>query len=151
MSKRLKVDFAGLELEHPVVAASAGATRDAEHCFRAQEAGFSAVILKSVQEEVVNRYNPLPRFALVKSGIPGYRAVSFFCYEQAGADAVELVPSCPSGTFMQSGAEFYPIASGVLKAVKARVPGCTSTYRPGPRSCTGVHAGTAVHGRRRRT
>ena len=83
MNSRLSVDFAGLSLEHPVVAASAGPTKDAEHCFRAQEAGFSAVILKSVQEEEINRYNPLPRFALVKSGVPGYSAASFFCYEQA--------------------------------------------------------------------
>jgi dihydroorotate dehydrogenase (fumarate) len=166
MSARLQVDFGGLTLPHPIVAASAGPTKDAEHCFRAQEAGFSAVVLKSVQEEVINRYNPLPRFALIKSGIPGYSAVSFFCYEQAfegdihdyaevirqtrqrvsipviasincieseswaayaeiveqaGAEAVEMVPSCPSGTFMLEGSEFYPIASAVLRAVKRTV------------------------------
>jgi len=165
MSKRLQVDFAGLKLDHPVVAASAGTTKDAEHSFRAQEAGFSAVVLKSVQEETVNRYNPLPRFAVIKSGIPGYNAISFLSYEQAfegdiddyaevvrktkhrvsipviasincieneswakyaeiveqaGADAVEMVPSCPAGIFMQKRLEFYPIASNVPKGVKAK-------------------------------
>jgi dihydroorotate dehydrogenase subfamily 1 len=166
MSKRLEVDFAGLKLVHPVVAASAGTTKDAEHSFRAQEAGFSAVVLKSVQEETVNRYNPLPRFAVVESGIPGYSATSFFCYEQAfegdiddyaetvrqtrqrvtvpviasincvkheswtkyaemveqaGADAVEMVPSCPVGTYVREGANFYTVASDVLKAVKGKI------------------------------
>jgi len=166
MSKRLQVDFAGLKLAHPLVAASAGTTKDAEHSFRAQEAGFSAVVLKSVQEELVNRYNPLPRFSIVKSGIPGYNSVSFLSYEQAfegdihdyaemvretrrrlsipviasincieyeswatyakiveqaGADAVEMVPSCPAGAFIRKGEEFTPIAANVLRAVKVKV------------------------------
>jgi dihydroorotate dehydrogenase (fumarate) len=166
MSIRLQVDFAGLKLEHPLVAASAGTTKDAEHCFRAQEAGFSAVILKSVQEELVNRYVPLPRFTVVNNGIPGYNSVSFFCYEQAfegdihdyaevvrqtkqrlsvpviasincveyeswatyaeiveqaGADAVEMVPSCPVSPYIRKGADFHQIATNVQKAVKDKI------------------------------
>lgn len=166
MSERLQVNFAGLKIEHPIIAASAGTTKDAERSFRAQEAGFSAVILKSVQEEVVNRYVPFPRFYIVKSGTPGYSSVSFLSYEQAyegdindyaetiaetkkrltipviasinctepdswykyaemveqaGADALEIVPSCPAGIFMRQAAEFYPIASEALKSVKKHV------------------------------
>jgi dihydroorotate dehydrogenase (fumarate) len=166
MSQRLQADFAGLKLEHPILAASAGTTRDAERCFRAEEAGFSAVILKSVQEELVNRYNPLPRFSIVDSGIPGFNSVSFLSYEQAfegdihdyaevvrqtrkrlsipviasincieneswanyaqivaqaGADAVEMVPSCPAGAFIREGAEFTPIATNVLRAVRGKI------------------------------
>lgn len=41
--------------------------------------------------------------------------------EQAGADAVEMVPSCPAGAFMQKGDEFCPIASNVLRVVKGKV------------------------------
>lgn len=166
MSGRLKTNFAGLELEHPIVAASAGTTKDAEHCFRAQEAGFSAVILKSVQQEAHNRYNPYPRFTIAKNGVPGYAATSFLCYEQAyegdiddyartireakrrldipviasinctspavweeyaracdeaGCDAMEIVPSCPAGIYMRTASEFYPIASETLKRVKRAI------------------------------
>ena len=163
MNEKLRVEFAGLKLKNPVIAASAGTTKDAEHAFRAEEAGCSAVILKSIQEEMVNRYNPFPRFTVIRNGIAGYNSVSFMSYEQsfegdieeyaemiyqtkrritvpviaslncvmektwakyaviveqAGADAIELVPSCPVGAFVRGGEDFYPIAENALKSVK---------------------------------
>lgn len=159
----LKIKFAGLKMKNPVIAASAGTTKDALHCLEAEKAGCGAVILKSIQEEQVNRYNPFPRMALVRNGIPGYQSVSFMTYEQAfegdinaycdeikktkdlvsipviaslncvkeeswaeyavkceeaGADALEIVPSCPVGEVVRNGAEFYPIAGQAVRSVK---------------------------------
>jgi len=166
---RLQVDFAGMKLKNPIIAASAGTTKDAEHAARAEEAGCAAVILKSIQEEDVNRYNPFPRFAVIRNGIGGYNAVSFMSYEQAfegdideyaeevrktketvsvpviaslncanqdtwakyavmvqeaGADGIEIVPSCPVGAFVREAEEFYPVAAKAVKSVKqvAKVP-----------------------------
>lgn len=162
----LSVEFAGLKLKNPLIAASAGTTKDAVHCKKAEDAGFSAVILKSIQEELVNRYNPFPRMAVVKNGIQGYQSTTFMSYEQAfeggiqeycdeikrtkdlvnipviaslecaneeswveyalkceaaGADAIEVTPSCPVGSFIRGAVELYPIASDALKNVKSAV------------------------------
>ena len=163
---RLNMEMAGLRLKNPIIAASAGTTKDAVHCLEAQKAGCGAVILKSIQEETVNRYNPFPRMALVRNGIPGYQSVSFMTYEQAfeggidkycdeikrakdmleipviaslncvnkktwadyairceeaGADALELVPSCPVGAVIRNASEFYPAAKEALKGAKEAV------------------------------
>ena len=79
----LSVEFSGLKLKNPLIAASAGTTKDALHCRQAQDAGFGAVILKSIQEESVNRYNPFPRMTVIRNGISGYHADTFMTYEQA--------------------------------------------------------------------
>lgn len=159
----LNVEFSGMKLKNPLIAASAGTTKDALHCRQAQDAGFGAVILKSIQEEAVNRYNPFPRMAVIRNGIPGYHADTFMTYEQAfegdikeycdeikkakdmleipviaslncareetwaeyaaecekaGADAIEVVPSCPVGAFVREAVEFYPIASKAVRDVR---------------------------------
>jgi len=163
MNVNLQVDFAGFKLKNPIIAASAGTTKDTEHACKAEDAGCSAVILKSIQEEIVNRYNPFPRFAVIRNGISGFNSVSFMSYEQAfegdidkyaetilqtkrkisvpliaslncvnqetwakyaviaeqaGADAIEIVPSCPVGAFVRDAEDFYPIAANALKSVK---------------------------------
>lgn len=162
----LSVEFSGLKLKNPLIAASAGTTKDALHCRQAQDAGFGAVILKSIQEESVNRYNPFPRMTVIRNGISGYHADTFMTYEQAfegnlkeycdeikkakemldipviaslncareetwaeyavecekaGADAIEVVPSCPVGAFVREGVEFYPIASKAVRDVREAV------------------------------
>lgn len=162
----LSVEFAGLKLKNPMIAASAGTTKDAIHCKRAEDVGFSAVIMKSIQEELVNRYNPFPRMAVVKNGITGYQSTTFMSYEQAfegdindyceeikrtkellnvpviaslecsneetwsdyavkceaaGADAIEVTPSCPVGSLVRNAGEFYPIAKKALIDVKNAV------------------------------
>lgn len=156
----LATQYAGLQLKNPVVAASAGTTKDAEHAKRAEDAGCSAVVLKSIQEELVNRYNPFPRFAVIRNGIPGYSSTTFYSYEQAyekgideyaetvretkaalsipvvaslncvkpeswreyaaiveqaGADAIEVVPSCPVGLFLRDALDFNAAAAVALK------------------------------------
>lgn len=162
----LEINFAGMKLKNPLIAASAGTTKDAVSCKKAQDAGFGAVILKSIQEETVNRYNPFPRMAVIRNGIAGYRSDTFMTYEQAfegdiedycreiektkdmltipviaslncaneqtwaeyavkcqaaGADGLEIVPSCPVGAFVREAVEFYPVARQALKSVKEAV------------------------------
>lgn len=163
----MSVNYAGLELRHPVLAASAGTTRDADQAVKCEDAGYSAVVLKSVQEETLMRYNPFPRFKVIRSGVPGYESATFYSYEQAyygdldqyadtvrrskarvsipviasincirpeswpdyaaaceqaGADAIEIVPSCPSGKLMRDPShDIYAIALGALAACKKAV------------------------------
>ncbi len=163
---KLATDFAGLKLKNPLIAASAGTTKDALHCKMAEDAGFSAIILKSIQEEMVNRYNPFPRMSVFKNGIPGFMSNTFMTYEQAfeggikeyceeikkvkdkvtipviaslncvtkqawydyaievekaGADAIEVVPSCPVGALVRDAAEFYPVAREALLDIRKEV------------------------------
>ncbi len=163
----MKVNYAGLTLEHPIIAASAGTTRDVEEAVKCQKAGYSAVVLKSVQEEVMMRYNPFPRFKVIRRGIPGFQSTTFYSYEQAyygdlddyvrtvenckketdipiiasinciepgswgayavaceqaGADAIEIVPSCPSGLLIRDPSnDNHSISIAALKSCKASV------------------------------
>ncbi|MGE5614180.1 MAG: 4Fe-4S binding protein [Bacillota bacterium] len=163
----MKTIYAGIELEHPIMAASTGATRDAEQAARCEESGFSGVVMKSVQEEVLMRYNPFPRFAVLHNGIPGYNSTTFYSYEQAyygnidqyaesvyrakrkvsipviasincinpetwgeyavkceqaGADAIEIVPSCPSGLLIRDPSnDIHAISVAALRLCKEKV------------------------------
>jgi len=161
------VSYAGIKLAHPIIAASAGTTRDAEQAVKCEDSGYSALVLKSVQEEVLMRYNPFPRFAVLRSGIKGYESTTFYSYEQAyygdldnyadtvrcskervsipviasincinpeswphyaavceqaGADAVEIVPSCPTGLLIRDPSnDNHSIAVAALKVCKEKV------------------------------
>jgi len=159
--------YAGITLAHPIIAASAGTTRDAEQAVKCEDNGYSAVVLKSVQEEVLMRYNPFPRFAVLRSGIKGYESTTFYSYEQAyygdiddyaetvrrskervsipviasincinpeswahyaavceqaGADAIEIVPTCPTGLLIRDPAhDIHSITLAALQACKQKV------------------------------
>jgi len=162
----LTTTYAGIKLEHPIMAASSGATRDVAHAIQCQEAGYSAVVLKSVQEEVIMRYNPFPRFAVLRRGIPDYSSTTFYSYEQAyeggieeyaetilkakkevsipiiasincinpnswgdyaviceqaGADAIELVPSCPTGKLVREMNDQNSIVLEATRLCKSKV------------------------------
>jgi dihydroorotate dehydrogenase (fumarate) len=159
----LKTKYCDLELKNPIIAASAGTTMNYERCKRAEDAGFSAVVLKSVQEELIMRYNPNPRFEVIHQGIPGYSADTLYSYEQAfekgideycevilrckggldiptiasincinpeswaeyaisceraGADAIEIVTSCPSGLLMRSGQDIINLSIDAVTRVR---------------------------------
>ncbi len=165
-AEALKTTYCHLELKNPIIAASAGTTMNYERSKRAEDAGFAAVVLKSVQEELVMRYNPNPRFELIHHGVPGYSSDTFYCYEQAfeegidayceeivkckkgleiptiasincinletweeyaiaceqaGADALEIVTSCPSGLLMRSGKDIVSITTDALQRTKKAV------------------------------
>lgn len=163
----MQVNYAGLLLKNPIIAASAGTTRDAEQAIRCDESGYGAVVLKSVQEEELMRYNPFPRFQVIHSGIPGFSSTTFYSYEQAyygdidqyaetvyrskrsisipliasincitperwpeyalaceqaGADALEIVPSCPSGMLIRDPSnDIFAISLNALRACKNAV------------------------------
>jgi len=163
----MQVNYAGLTLRNPIIAASAGTTRDAEQAARCEENGYGAVVLKSVQEEELMRYNPFPRFRVIRSGIPGFSSTTFYSYEQAysgdigqyaetvrrskrgigipliasincitperwpeyalaceqaGADALEIVPSCPSGMLIRDPSnDIFTISLNALRACKNAV------------------------------
>lgn len=165
--KNMKVNYAGIELEHPILAASTGATRDWQQAVKCEESGYSGVVLKSIQEEEIMRYNPFPRFKVIRSGIPGFSSTTFYSYEQAyhgdmddyyetvyqskkrcsipiiasincinpeiwgeyaaaceqaGADAIEIVPSCPSGLLVRDPSnDNHSISVAALKLCKEKV------------------------------
>lgn len=161
------VSYAGIRIAHPIIAASAGTTRDAEQAVKCEDNGYSAVVLKSVQEEVLMRYNPFPRFAVLRSGIKGYESTTFYSYEQAyygdidnyaetvrrskervsipviasincinpeswgqyasvceqaGADAIEIVPTCPTGLLIRDPShDIHSITLTALQTCKEKV------------------------------
>lgn len=166
MNMDLSATYAGIRLEHPIMAASSGATWDDDHAVQCEDAGYSAVVLKSVQEEVLMRHNPFPRFAVLERGIPGYSSTTFYSYEQAymggideyaetvrrckarvsipviasincltpelwgdyalaceqaGADALEIVPSCPTGMLIREANDHHAIVLAATKLCKAKV------------------------------
>lgn len=159
--------YASIKLKNPIIAASAGTTRNLKHCLLCEDAGFSAIVLKSVQEEVLMRYNPFPRFGVLRSGVKDYESCTFYSYEQAyegdidhycntiqkvrerlsipviasincinpetwpeyaasceqaGADALEIVPSCPTGKLVrESTIDIQSIIINALISVKRAV------------------------------
>ncbi len=165
--KNMRVEYAGIQLEHPILAASTGATRDWQQAVKCEESGYAGVVLKSVQEEELMRYNPFPRFRVLHSGIPGFHADTFYSYEQAyhgdlddyyetvyqakrrtaipiiasincinpetwgeyalacqqaGADAIEIVPSCPSGLLVRDPShDIHSLTLEALKLCKSKV------------------------------
>lgn len=165
--KNMEVDYAGIKLAHPILAASTGATRDWQQAVKCEESGYSGVVLKSVQEEEIMRYNPFPRFKVIRSGCPGFRSTTFYSYEQAyhgdlddyvetvfqskrrcsipiiasincikpeswaeyavaceqaGADAIEIVPSCPSGLLVRDPSnDNHSLSIAALKSCKEKV------------------------------
>jgi len=75
----LSVDFVGLKLRNPVVAASAGATETVERMTRLAEAGLGAIVMKSLFEDEVCRQAPRPHFAVIRRP----DSIVFYSYEQA--------------------------------------------------------------------
>ncbi len=162
----LRTSYCNVALKNPLIAASSGITFDLTRCKKAEDAGMAAVVLKSIQEEMIMRYNPNPRFEVIQDGIPGYSSSVFYSYEQAyehgieeycreiqrckesldipviastncvtlekwgeygkaceeaGADAIEIVPSCPSGLLMRSAKDIGAVAVEALKETKKAV------------------------------
>lgn len=73
----------GLELPHPLVAASAGTTEVLDKLRRCEDAGMSAAVMKTLFEEPETRKDPAPMFRLLQRRIGLARATTFYTYEQA--------------------------------------------------------------------
>ncbi len=79
----LTTDYAGLKLKHPIMAAAAGITATVDRMRRAEEAGASAVSVKSLFENpIVRQGDPTPHMRVVRHG-RGSRAFTLYSYEQA--------------------------------------------------------------------
>ncbi len=79
----LKTEFAGLELNNPIVVSSAGITETVEKMRRCQESGAAAVVIKSYFEQEVCRKDPSPRYHLIHHDMGREKTFTFFSYEQA--------------------------------------------------------------------
>lgn len=79
----LAVDYAGIQLKHPIMAAAAGITATVDRMRRAEDAGVSAVCVKSLFENPIpRRGDPTPHMRVVRHG-SGQRAMTLYSYEQA--------------------------------------------------------------------
>jgi len=79
----LSVNYAGLRLQHPIMAASAGITATVDRMRRAEEAGASAVSVKSLFENPIpRRGDPTPHMRVIRHGRDP-RSFTLYSYEQA--------------------------------------------------------------------
>jgi len=80
----LRTRYVGLDLDCPIVVASAGITETVERMHRCQENGAAAVVMKSWFEEEIARQSPTPRFAVLHHDLgPAEKTFTLFSYEQA--------------------------------------------------------------------
>jgi dihydroorotate dehydrogenase subfamily 1 len=79
----LRTRYVGLELDCPIVVASAGITETVERMRRCQESGAAAVVMKSWFEEEISRRSPTPRFAVLHHDLGREKTFTLLSYEQA--------------------------------------------------------------------
>lgn len=80
----LSVEYAGLKLRTPVIAASSGITETVELMKNLEQHGIGAIVMKSLFEEEICRQAPTPRYKVLRHDMGGkYRTFSFYSYEQA--------------------------------------------------------------------
>jgi dihydroorotate dehydrogenase subfamily 1 len=79
----ISTKFVGLTLRSPIIAGSAGITKDAERIARAEEHGAGAAVMKSLFEVEVSRTSPTPRFKVLHHNLRRHRAFTLYSYEQA--------------------------------------------------------------------
>ncbi|HIE09648.1 MAG TPA: 4Fe-4S dicluster domain-containing protein [Armatimonadetes bacterium] len=78
-----EVEYMGLRLKNPVIAAPASTTQTAEKIARLEEAGASAAVMKTLFELEVARRSPSPRFKLIRRRLGPWESTVFYSYEQA--------------------------------------------------------------------
>ena len=79
----LSVNYAGLQLQHPIMAAAAGITATVDRMRRAEEAGASAVCVKSLFENPIpRRGDPTPHMRVIRHGRDP-QSFTLYSYEQA--------------------------------------------------------------------
>jgi dihydroorotate dehydrogenase (fumarate) len=79
----ISTKYVGLTLRSPIIAASAGTTKDAERILRAEENGAGAAVMKSLFEVEVSRTSPTPRFKVLHHKLGRHRTFTLYSYEQA--------------------------------------------------------------------
>jgi len=79
----LHTTYVGLELDCPIIVASAGITETVDRMRRCEENGAAAVVMKSWFEKEISRQSPTPRFAVLHHDLGPEKTFTFFSYEQA--------------------------------------------------------------------
>ncbi len=79
----LRTRYVGLELDCPIVVASAGITETVERMRRCQDNGAAAVVMKSWFEDELPRHSPTPRFDIIRHDLGPEKSFTLFSYEQA--------------------------------------------------------------------
>ena len=79
----LRTRYVGLELDCPIVVASAGITETVDRMRRCQDNGAAAVVMKSWFEDELPRHSPTPRFAVLHHDLGPEKTFTLFSYEQA--------------------------------------------------------------------
>ncbi|HEY3316452.1 MAG TPA: 4Fe-4S binding protein [Bacillota bacterium] len=85
----LSVEFLGLKLRSPIMAASAGITGNAERLKRAQDHGVGSVIMKTAFQEPLMANSPTPRFAIIQRKAGTNRSTTLYSYEQGYEYGIE--------------------------------------------------------------
>ncbi len=79
----LSVDFCGVRLRNPIVAAPAAITETADRLKRCEDAGCGAAVIKSYFEYEPARHSPTPRFRLLRQRLGGMSSFVLYSFEQA--------------------------------------------------------------------
>jgi dihydroorotate dehydrogenase (fumarate) len=79
----ISTKYAGLSLRSPIIAGSAGITKDADRILLAEQNGAGAAVMKSLFETEVSRTSPTPRFKILRRDLKRDRSFTLYSYEQA--------------------------------------------------------------------
>lgn len=85
----LSVDFCGIRLRNPIVAAPAGITETAERLKRCEDAGCGAAVIKSYFEYEPARHSPTPRFTVLRHKMGRRGAFALYSFEQANVHGLD--------------------------------------------------------------
>ncbi|MBP8954834.1 MAG: 4Fe-4S binding protein [Armatimonadetes bacterium] len=85
----ISVDFCGIRLRNPIVAAPAGITENADRLKRCEDAGCGAAVIKSYFEYEPARHSPSPRFKLLRHQLGKDRTFSLYSFEQANVHGLD--------------------------------------------------------------
>lgn len=85
----LSVEFCGVRLRNPLVAAPAGITETAERLKRCEDAGCGAAVIKSYFEYEPARHSPSPRFKVLRHQLGKDRTFALYSFEQANVHGLD--------------------------------------------------------------
>jgi len=85
----LSVNFCGVDLRNPLVAAPAGVTETADRLKRCDDAGCGAGVIKSYFEYEPARHSPTPRFRVLRHQLGRDKTFSLYSFEQANVHGLD--------------------------------------------------------------
>ena len=85
----LRCQFAGVQLDNPIVAAPAAITENADRLKRCEDAGCAAGVIKSYFEYEPGRHSPTPRFRVLRDDLGRHRNIALYSFEQANVAGLD--------------------------------------------------------------